>query len=194
MTIKECFEKLIERGIISKDELQKSTVTYDDIKELEDEYKIKLPEIFKEYLITYSYDFTTLLGVVYQYYGELSEQYIEIINIPKDNPLSSFKEYIEGIIDMSAEFDDEDKFLAQGYIPFGDWGAGWGPVCFDTNKKECDVDFDDTDTWTIVWFDHEEILDGGELKDLATPATPTFTELIEWYFAGKLQEKYDEEE
>lgn len=102
---------------------------------LEQKYKINLPEIFKEYLMTYSYDFTELLGVVLCFDGELNEQYIELLNIPQENPLKSLQAYIEGICDTAMElYADETLFLSQGYIPFADWGAGWGPLCFDTKK------------------------------------------------------------
>lgn len=56
------------------------------------------------------------------------------------------------------------------------------------------MDFDDPDTWTVVWFDHEEVIDGGALEELEIPAAPTFCELLEWFFAGKYEEEYESEE
>lgn len=192
--IKEYFHKLIARGIIAEGDLKESTVTAEQIQELEQEFHITFPEVYKDYLMTYSYDFTELKGVVLTSYGELDEQLIEIINIPQENPLQTVCGYLGGVRGTGVVcFDDEEIFLASGYLPFGDWGAGWGVVCFDTNKKESEADIENPDTWTICWFDHEEILDGGDLKELAIPAAPTFFELLEWFFAGKLQEAYERE-
>lgn len=193
--IRQYFENLIERGIISREELSPSTVMPEQIEALERECGVTFPEVFKEYLMTYCYDFTTIQGVALDSCGELDRQYMEFINIPKENPLKLLREFLEGIRGTGEEcFADGDIFLRNGYLPFGDYGAGWGVCCFDTKKKESDVDFDDPETWTVVWFDHEEVIDGGALEELAIPAAPTFCELLEWFFAGKYEEEYESEE
>lgn len=38
-----------------------------------------------------------------------------------------------------------------GYIPFGDYEDGWGPVCFDIMNRN------ENDDCPIIWFDHEEL-------------------------------------
>lgn len=190
--MKKYFEALAERGIIRREELTPSTATPEQIEALEKEFGISFPEVFKEYLMTYCYDFTVVRGVALECDGELDEQDIELINIPRENPLGPLRELLEGIRDIGmADYGDKDIFFKNGYIPFGDWGAGWGVCCFDTNKKESEADIDDTDTWTIVWFDHEELAAEGALEEVVTPAAPTFCELLEWYFAGKYQEEYE---
>lgn len=41
-------------------------------------------------------------------------------------------------------------------IPIGDWGAGWGPLCIDLSRPEEQIDENRKETWSLVWFDHEE--------------------------------------
>ncbi len=193
--VKQCFQKLIDKGTIKASDLKKSTVTEKEIEELEEEYQIKLPSLFRTYLMTYSYEFTRLLGVVLCNYGELNEQWIEILNIPEKAPMSGLKNYLDGIRGVGEElFGNKETFLSKGYIPFGDWGAAWGPVCFNTNSKANSENEEDESTWSIVWFDHEEWFDGNEIDDLAIPAAPGFKDILEWYFCGKYQEEYDRKE
>ena len=39
-----------------------------------------------------------------------------------------------------------------GFVPFAEWGDGWGPMCFDTQQRRDDGDY------PIVWMDHELII------------------------------------
>lgn len=84
-------------------------------------------------------------------------------------------------------------------IPIGDWGAGWGPLCIDLSKPEDKVDEDREGTWSLVWFDHEDfdwdtqyLGEDGLLHGKA--ASPDFKILLEWYFYGILEDKYEQEE
>ncbi len=84
-------------------------------------------------------------------------------------------------------------------IPIGDWGAGWGPLCIDLSKPEEMVDGDDEDTWSLVWFDHEDfdwdeqyLGEDGLLHGQA--ALPSLKVLLDWYFYGELENKYEQEE
>ncbi len=75
-------------------------------------------------------------------------------------------------------------------IPIGDWGAGWGPLCIDLSRPEEQIDENRKETWSLVWFDHEEfewdeyylgedgLLHGHE-------ALPALKTLLQWYFLWK---------
>ena len=86
----------------------------------------------------------------------------------------------------------------QNLIPIGDWGAGWGPLCIDLSKPESEVDKDNEETWSLVWFDHEEfdwdkIYLGKDGLLHGREGAPDFKTLIAWYFCGALEEEYEQE-
>ena len=66
------------------------------------------------------------------------------------------------------------------FIPFAEWGDGWGPMCFDTRRHASDGDC------PIVWMDHEILAPLGEQRrrmrkevlPLAQPLYETFRELL----------------
>ena len=41
--------------------------------------------------------------------------------------------------------------LAAGFVPFAEWGDGWGPMCFDGLRRAADGDC------PVVWIDHERL-------------------------------------
>ena len=47
------------------------------------------------------------------------------------------------------EINDWRALLGAGYIPFAQWGDGWGPMCFDTARRAPDGEC------PVVWMDHE---------------------------------------
>ncbi|MCI9121989.1 MAG: hypothetical protein HFG00_10780, partial [Oscillibacter sp.] len=80
-------------------------------------------------------------------------------------------------------------------IPIGDWGAGWGPLCLDLSR-EGNADPKNTDTWSVVWFDHEDFAwDKTYLRKdgllHGQPAAPDFKTLLEWYFYGSLEAEFE---
>lgn len=90
--------------------------------------------------------------------------------------------------------ENELSLLSNGFIPIGDWGDGFGPLCIDTNKSVQLVEYNNTKTWTMVWFDHEEFWGGENYEDFAyaaIPAAPDFREFMEWYFLDKYKDMVD---
>lgn len=84
----------------------------------------------------------------------------------------------------------------------GDFGPLW--LRFDCPRTMEDiseqmVDGDDEDTWSLVWFDHEDfdwdeqyLGEDGLLHGQA--ALPSLKVLLDWYFYGELENKYEQEE
>jgi len=87
----------------------------------------------------------------------------------------------------------------QNLIPIGDWGAGWGPLCIDLSQPEDQVDEDNEQTWSLVWFDHEDfdwdqqyLGEDGLLH--GKKALPNLKALLELYFYGALEDRFEQEE
>lgn len=183
--IKKCFLNLIKNNIISENDLKLSTVSDKDIIDLQNKFNIKLPELYKDFLKSYFFEFNTLLAVV-DNLNYFKEQYVMIIP-NNDNEM-------KGIYEYWGMLEEEYKLLSNGFVPIGDWGEGFGPLCIDTHKCTNQVVYDNKKTWTMVWFDHEEFWGGEKYEDYisaAIPAAPDFHEFMEWYFLDKHKNMID---
>lgn len=170
--IQEAFQKLIARGIIHKDAIRPSTATDTDIAAYERRFGVTLSPFFKTFLKSYSYQFTRIAAPVPEDivpatiqdneedtppYIDL--QWLELISIPRKNPLKDLSCKMEGFRSLIAS---SYKLLGvtlddvKNFVPIGDWGAGWGPLFIDLAKPDEAVDINDERTWNLVWFDHEE--------------------------------------
>ena len=183
--IKECFFNLIKNNIISENNLKPSTILDKDIDGLQNKFNIKLPELYKDFLKSYFFEFNTLLAVV-DNLNYFKEQYVMIIP-NNDNEM-------KGIYEYWSMLEEEFNLLSNGFVPIGDWGNGFGPLCIDTHKCLNQVVYNNKKTWTMVWFDHEEFFGGEEYEDFtnaAIPAAPDFHEFMEWYFLDKYKNMID---
>lgn len=177
--IRQCFLNLIKNNIISENDLKKSTISDKHINNLENTFNVTIPEIYKDFLKSYFFEFNTLLAVV-DNLNYFKEQYVMIIPNRNDN--------LKGISEYWTVLEEEYKLLSNGFIPIGDWGNGFGPLCIDTHKNLNQVDYNNKKTWTMVWFDQEEFWGGNEYEEFANsaiPAAPNFHEFMEWYFMDK---------
>ena len=175
----ECFNNLIKNNIISENDIKPSTISDKDIDDLQSEFNIVIPELYKDFLKTYFFEFDTLLAVVDKL-NYFKEQYVMIIPNKDDE--------LKGIYEYWSMFEKEYNFLSNGFVPIGDWGDGWGTLCIDTHKALEQVVYRNKKTWTMVWFDHEEFWGADtyeEIAQAATPAAPDFREFMEWYFLDK---------
>jgi hypothetical protein len=72
-----------------------------------------------------------------------------------------------------------------GFVAFGQWGDGWGPLCLDVTQPRADGDC------PIVWLDHELLWNGepmsrARLEVLARPVYESFRAFVEDVFrAGR---------
>lgn len=179
--MKKAFNKLVERGIISKDDLTNSNVTDEMIKEFESSFDIVIPNEVVDYLKSYNHTISMLCAAVPEdYIGEdpdviheinditsdeiaemdeedipyLIECWSEILQIPEDDPLKNLKDRLLGFREYADFIDGVNEDSLRQFIPIGDWMSA-GPLCIDTEKSRENVDIDDPDTWQIRWFDHE---------------------------------------
>ena len=105
--------------------------------------------------------------------------------------LEKWMEILQEIRDYCDLPEESFRYL----IPIGDWGAGWGPLCLDLSR-EGKVDYQNADTWSVVWFDHEDfeweqnyLGEDGLLHGQS--AAPDFKTLLEWYFCGSLEAEFE---
>ena len=71
--------------------------------------------------------------------------------------------------------------------------------CIDLSIPEEEIDENDPLTWSLVWFDHEEfdwneeyLSEDGLLH--GSKALPDLKKLLELYFYGALEERFEQEE
>lgn len=223
--IKAAYKSLIERGVITEDMLTPSTVTDEMLDSLEKEFEVKLPSLLRTYFKTYCHNITALCApvpmddictpdadVVFQIQSMSSEEikklsydeqpYLElwwcgILPIPQENPLEHFRDMILGFREIS-DYLEGDKVTSKElmhFIPFADWQTA-GAMCIDTNMKKENIDLEDTDTWQISWFDHEEFdwKDAEYINEkgviLGDKVLPDFESFIRLYFYGIYDELY----
>lgn len=208
--VKDAFQALIDRGIAKPEYFTPSTVTDEELLDFEKKFNVKLPSLLKTFLKSYCYDFNYILGhvpedicpeTVQDEEYEIRDLWLDILSVPKENPLQDLYVRMEGFREVATDenligmpFESISQFL-----PIGDWGAGWGPLCIDLSVPQDDIDINNIETWSLQWFDHEEfdweeeyMNDDGKIK--GEFAAPDFKTLLEWYFFGKFDKAYEIQE
>ncbi len=120
-------------------EMLPSTLSQEDIVRLESEFRIDFPPLFRAYLLARFQLFDQIYSAQY-------DQAIFNVDVPSNNPLGPIRDLINAWIPL----------LSASYIPFAQWGDGWGPMCFDTENRN------DNGDCPIVWMDHELLIPLGE--------------------------------
>jgi hypothetical protein len=132
-----------------------SPVTSEELREVEQRLPGPLPAVMRKY---------------FQYRCILGTEGILLPEVPADGPLDPFLQEVAAW----------SPLLEAGYIPFAEYGDGYGPVCLDT-LRPCG-----TDDFAVIWIDHEDIHALGEedarqrsnLESLAKPLYPSFRDLM----------------
>lgn len=195
--VKQAFQKLKERGWFPEQELKPSTITEQEIAAFEQEHQVTLPSLYKAFLTSYRLpqsDCNEICAVI-DNMGDFGPLWLMIHSPETMAEVSEWMDTLQEIRDFCEL--PEDCF--RNLIPIGDWGAGWGPLCIDLSKPEDKVDEEDENTWSLVWFDHEEFhwdefYLGNDGLLHGSGALPSLKVLLEWYFCGALEGEYEEEE
>lgn len=205
-------QALLDRGIIRPEQLQASTVTDKDIDAFEQTFDVKLPSIYRAFLKAYRLElkYDMLMGIVPfeidedtidDETTEMRMLWLELLSAEKGkHPLKKLYQRIENFREMAT-----DELIGMSpescghLVPIGDWGAAWGPLCLDLTCTEDSIDRADADTWSLVWFDHEEfdweelyLCEDGLVRGRS--AAPDFKTLLDWYFFGTLDRIYEKQE
>jgi hypothetical protein len=116
-----------------------STLTEADVAAVERRFGIDFPPVFRGYLLARFHLFQ-------QVRSNLHDQQVLIPATPSHRPLDQ----------LSALLAAWHPLIDAGYIPFAEWGDGWGPMCFDVSLRAADGDC------PVVWFDHDLLVTLGE--------------------------------
>ena len=112
-----------------------STLPESDITQLESEYAVEFPPLFRAYLLA-------CFQLFDQVHSTLPDQQIFNTDVPSNDPLGPIKRLVGAWRPL----------LTAQFVPFAEWGDGWGPMCFDTTRR-----LDDGDC-PVVWMDHELLI------------------------------------
>lgn len=112
-----------------------STLTEQALFAGERELGVQFPPGFRAYLLARCHPFDQLLSQRYR------EHLVLWPEVPSDDPLRGVRWKIN----------DWRAVLGAGYIPFAQWGDGYGPMCFDTARRAPDGEC------PVVWIDHDEL-------------------------------------
>jgi hypothetical protein len=116
-----------------------STLTGADVAELEREYGIQFPTLFRGYLLARFHFFE-------QVKSKRHDQQILIPPMPAYGTLDALRSVLTAWRPM----------IDAGFIPFAEWGDGWGPICFDSSSGAADGES------PVVWFDQDRLVSLGE--------------------------------
>ena len=208
--VRGAFQALIDRGVAKPEDFSPSMVSDVDIRAFEKKYDVILPSLMKAYLQAYCYNFSWIRSPVpcdIEPFTIQSNEYemhllwLELLSVPMENPLEDLAKRLEGFREIAT-----DEYLSgmtqesiAHLLPIGDWYAGAGALCIDLRVNEEDVDIRDRKTWSLHFFDHEEF-DWQKCytddKGMASgqKVVPDFRTLLEWYFYGKFDKAYEEDE
>lgn len=197
--IKQAFQKLKERGWFPGQEFEPSTITEQEIAVFEQEHQVVLPSLYKAFLTSFRLpqnDFNSICSIIEEYEDEEVSPLWLMLHSPAT--MSEVSKQMENL-QIIRDFCELPKDCFRNLIPIGDWGAGWGSLCIDLSRLENEVDEDNEDTWSLVWFDHEDfdwdeqyLGEDGLLHGRG--AAPSLKILLEWYFYGALEDEFEQEE
>lgn len=112
-----------------------STLNEADLGALETEFGERFPPLFRAYLLARFHLFDQVQSRRYN-------QQILMTDTPAGNPLGPLRALLLACRPL----------IDAGFVPFAQWGDGWGPVCFDSVQRGLDGEC------PVVWMDHEELI------------------------------------
>ena len=112
-----------------------STLPEADVTALEAEFGVEFPLVFRAYLVSRFHLFD-------QVRSRRHDQQILMSDTPAGKPLWPLRKLMTAWRPL----------IDAGFIPFAQWGDGWGPMCFDSSQRRNDNEC------RIVWMDHEALV------------------------------------
>jgi hypothetical protein len=112
-----------------------STLTEADVTAVEREFGVQFPPLFRAYLLACFQLFNQVRSRRY-------DQQIFMTDTPAGKPLKPLRELMSSWRPL----------IDAGFVPFAQWGDGWGPMCFDSERRGPDGDC------PVVWLDHEALI------------------------------------
>jgi hypothetical protein len=118
-----------------------STLNEADVTALEGELGVQFPPLFRAYLLA-------RFQLFEQVKSRLYNQQIMMTDTPAGIPLRPLRGLLLAWRPL----------LEAGFVPFAEWGDGWGPMCFDSAQRRADGEC------PVVWMDHEALIPLGEAQ------------------------------
>jgi hypothetical protein len=112
-----------------------STLSETEVAAIEAEFGVQFPPLFRAYLRARFHLFDQVKSLRY-------DQQVFMTDTPAGEPLKPLRELLSSWRPLTHA----------GYIPFAEWGDGWGPMCFDAARRDTDGDC------PVVWMDHEALV------------------------------------
>jgi len=116
-----------------------STLQESDVVAVEAEFGVRFPPVFRAYLLARFHLFD-------QVRSRRHDQLIFMTDVPSGRRLRKLRDEIR----------TWNPLLAAGFVPFAEWGDGWGPMCFDSSRRAADGDC------PVVWIDRERLIPLGQ--------------------------------
>ena len=116
-----------------------STLTEGDVAAVEAAFGVAFPPVFRAYLLARFHLFDQVRSATH---GQL----VLMTDVPSRGGLAPLRALLRAWRPL----------IAAGYVPFAEWGDGWGPMCFDVRRRADDGDC------PVVWLDHERLVPLGE--------------------------------
>ncbi|WCR26930.1 SMI1/KNR4 family protein [Paenibacillus thiaminolyticus] len=123
-----------------------STITEEEIKELENEFSISFPPMMRALFRTYHYVDLHFNNIEDETGHRGDCQFIELPPMSSRDRLTRYRDIIQAW----------EPLLAAGYLPFTEAEDSQGPVCFDMTR------IDDSGDYPVVWFLHDHLHELGE--------------------------------
>jgi hypothetical protein len=112
-----------------------STLTEADVVAVEKEFGVRFPPLFHAYLLARFHLFD-------QVKSRRHNQQVFMTATPAGQPLTPLRRLLSSW----------QPLIGAGFVPFAQWGDGWGPMCFDSARQAADGEC------PIVWMDHEALI------------------------------------
>jgi hypothetical protein len=112
-----------------------STLKDADVGTLESEFGVQFPPVFRAYLLA-------RLQLFDQVWSRRHDQQIFMTDTPAGKPLKPLRGLMKAWRPL----------IDAGFVPFAQWGDGWGPMCFDVAQRRSDGEC------PVVWMDHEALV------------------------------------
>jgi hypothetical protein len=145
-----------------------STLSEGDIVGIEEQFGVQFPPLFRSYLLARFHLFD-------QVRSRRHDQQIMMTCVPSGEQLGPLEELMRAW----------QPVIGAGFAPFAEWGDGWGPMCFDLERRGEEGDC------PVVWMDHESLISLGpeacsrreEVLPLAQPLYRSCREFLTDVFA-----------
>lgn len=187
------FEALVRRGVATENMFVPSVVTDDELDAFEKQFDIELPSLFRVFLSAFCYDFSVICAPIPVDGLENAPKncekglwWIELIALPKENPLKNLYGLMESFREVCTNKDlvGLEPESIRRLVPIGEWD---GTLCIDLSDGTlCSFDQTEFDWKKAGYLDENNIAHG--VKRMAD-----FKELLELYFYGKYDAEYEQQ-